>query len=87
MASQGGARGLAGGAGELGWGSPDESLSGSRLVCLGLNWALCVLINLEARVTSLAVWAQRNAKSKRQLRVKRKPIHSIFCRVELAFSR
>lgn len=31
-------------------------------------------MNLEAQVISLAVWALRNAKSKRQLRGKRKPI-------------
>lgn len=39
-----------------------------------LNWVLCVLINLEARVTGLAVGALQNAKRKRQLRRKRKPI-------------
>lgn len=45
-----------------------------RFLCQGLNWALCVLINLEARVTVLAVPAFQNAKSKRQLRGKRKRI-------------
>lgn len=74
-------RGQGGRAGwRAGWGAGAGGYQRGRylapgLVCLGLNRALCVLINLEAQVTtSLAVRALRNAKSKRQLRRKRMPI-------------
>lgn len=70
-----GRRGTAGAARESRpWGHQRRGLCGSRLVCLRLNWALCVWIHLEAPVTSLAVWGLRNAKSRRQLRRKRKPV-------------
>lgn len=60
---RGGIRGPGVSRGELVW------LRGLS-ACLGLN---CVLINLEAQVTSLAAWALWHAKSRRQLRGKRKP--------------
>lgn len=56
------------------WGQQRRACLAPRLLCQGLNWALCVLINLEARVTVLALLAFQNAKSKRQLRGKRKLI-------------
>lgn len=56
------------------WGQQRRACLAPRLLCQGLNWALCVLINLQARVTVLAVLAFQNAKSKRQLRGKRKLI-------------
>lgn len=56
------------------WGQQRRACLAPRLLCQGLNWALCILINLEARVTVLAVPAFQNAKSKRQLRGKRKLI-------------
>lgn len=56
------------------WGQQRRACLTTRLLCQGLNWALCVLINLEARVTVLAVPAFQNAKSRRQLRGKRKLI-------------
>lgn len=73
----GGARGAAGGAGDLGPGGDQRRKRlAPGLVRLGLNRALCVLINLEAQVTtSLAVGALPSAKSKRQPRRKRRPSH------------
>lgn len=56
------------------WGQQRRAYLTPGLLCQGLNWALCVLINLEAQVTVLAVWAFQNAKSKRQMRGKRKLI-------------
>lgn len=56
------------------WGQQRRACLAPGLLCQGLNWALCVFINLEARVTVLAVQAFQNAKSKRQLRGKRKLI-------------
>lgn len=56
------------------WGQQRRACLAPRRLCQGLNWALCVLINLKARVTVLAVLAFQNAKSKRQLRGKRKLI-------------
>jgi hypothetical protein len=41
--------------GVMAWGHQRRACLTPRLACQDLNWALCVLINLEARVTGLAV--------------------------------